>query len=146
MAATAGIQKGDVLVSANGHRIRSTSKLNEIVRESDGKAVELAKSLRAALAETKTPLNRPAALAAATETPAFVKTVEEILGAKGRFAGGVLSFGIPFAVLPLVMLTSNRRLMGSDTNHPVTTVVGWAIGLLVSVLNMVLIYLTVKGH
>jgi manganese transport protein len=58
----------------------------------------------------------------------------------------VLSFGIPFAVLPLVMLTSNRRLMGSDTNHPVTTVIGWAIALLVSVLNMVLIYLTVKGH
>ena len=58
----------------------------------------------------------------------------------------VLSFGIPFAVLPLIMLTSNRKLMGSDTNHPVTTVIGWAIGLLVSVLNIVLIYLTFKGH
>jgi manganese transport protein len=58
----------------------------------------------------------------------------------------VLSFGIPFAVLPLVKLTSNRKLMGSDTNHPVTTVIGWGIGLLVSVLNIVLIYLTLKGH
>ena len=58
----------------------------------------------------------------------------------------VLSFGIPFAVLPLVMITSNRKLMGSDTNHPVTTVIGWAIALLVSVLNVMLIYLTVKGH
>jgi manganese transport protein len=58
----------------------------------------------------------------------------------------VLSFGIPFAVLPLIRLTSNRKLMGSDTNHPVTTVIGWAIALLVSVLNMVLIYLTMKGH
>lgn len=58
----------------------------------------------------------------------------------------VLSFGIPFAVLPLVMLTSSRKLMGSDVNHPITTVIGWAIALLVSVLNMVLIYLTVKGH
>jgi manganese transport protein len=58
----------------------------------------------------------------------------------------VLSFGIPFAVFPLVMITSNRKLMGSDTNHPVTTVIGWAIGLLVSVLNVVLIYLTVKGR
>ncbi|SPM35185.1 Mn2+ and Fe2+ transporters of the NRAMP family, partial [Mycobacterium rhizamassiliense] len=57
----------------------------------------------------------------------------------------VLSFGIPFAVLPLVMLTSNRKLMGKDTNHPVTTVLGWAVALLVSVLNVVLIYLTVKG-
>ncbi|HEV7581853.1 MAG TPA: Nramp family divalent metal transporter [Mycobacterium sp.] len=58
----------------------------------------------------------------------------------------VLSFGIPFAVLPLVRLTSNRKLMGIDTNHPVTTVIGWAVAILVSVLNVVLIYLTVKGH
>lgn len=57
----------------------------------------------------------------------------------------VLSFGIPFAVLPLVTLTSNRKLMGSDTNHPVVTALGWAVALLVSVLNVVLIYLTVKG-
>ncbi|MBW0014665.1 Nramp family divalent metal transporter, partial [Mycobacterium sp.] len=34
----------------------------------------------------------------------------------------VLSFGIPFAVLPLVRLTSNRELMGPEVNHPVTTV------------------------
>ncbi|OBI80364.1 divalent metal cation transporter [Mycobacterium sp. 1245805.9] len=57
----------------------------------------------------------------------------------------VLSFGIPFAVLPLVRLTSNRDLMGTDANHPVTTVIGWAVAVLVSVLNIVLIYLTVSG-
>ena len=58
----------------------------------------------------------------------------------------VLSFGIPFAVLPLVMFTSNRKLMGSDTNHPVTTVIGWGVAVMISVLNIVLIYLTVRGH
>ncbi len=58
----------------------------------------------------------------------------------------VLSFGIPFAVLPLVRLTSNRKLMGSDTNHPLTTVIGWGVALLISLLNVVLIYLTVTGH
>jgi manganese transport protein len=57
----------------------------------------------------------------------------------------VLSFGIPFAVLPLVRLTGNRDLMGSDANHPVTTVIGWAVAVMVSVLNIVLIYLTVAG-
>jgi manganese transport protein len=57
----------------------------------------------------------------------------------------VLSFGIPFAVLPLVMLTSNRKLMGDDVNHRVTTVLGWAVGVLVSLLNIVLIFLTLKG-
>ncbi|SPM30888.1 Mn2+ and Fe2+ transporters of the NRAMP family, partial [Mycobacterium terramassiliense] len=57
----------------------------------------------------------------------------------------VLSFGIPFAVLPLVRLTSNRDLMGSDANHPVTTVIGWAVAVTVSLLNLVLIWLTVAG-
>ena len=55
----------------------------------------------------------------------------------------VLSFGIPFALLPLVRLTGNRALMGTDVNHRVTTAVGWLIGVLISLLNVVLIYLTV---
>jgi len=62
-----------------------------------GKAVELAKSLHAALAESKTPLDKPAPPAPPAEPPAFVKTIEDIVGTKGRFAGGVLSFGIPRA-------------------------------------------------
>ncbi len=57
----------------------------------------------------------------------------------------VLSFGIPFAVLPLIRLTSNRKLMGNDTNHPATTVIGWAVATMISLLNVVLIYLTVSG-
>jgi manganese transport protein len=57
----------------------------------------------------------------------------------------VLSFGIPFALIPLVRLTSNRGLMGEDTNHRVTTALGWAVATLISLLNVVLIYLTVTG-
>jgi manganese transport protein len=57
----------------------------------------------------------------------------------------VLSFGIPFALIPLVRLTSNRGLMGEDTNHRVTTAFGWAVAALISLLNVVLIYLTVQG-
>src|SRR6202000_129624 len=38
----------------------------------------------------------------------------------------VLSFGIPFAVLPLIRLTSNRKLMGTNTNHPAPPFIGWA--------------------
>ena len=57
----------------------------------------------------------------------------------------VLSFGIPFALLPLVRLTGNRALMGTDRNHRVTTTVGWAVAVLISLLNMVLIYLTATG-
>jgi manganese transport protein len=57
----------------------------------------------------------------------------------------VLSFGIPFALIPLVRLTSNRGLMGEDTNHRVITALGWAVVTLITVLNVVLIYLTVRG-
>ncbi|MGH7291552.1 MAG: Nramp family divalent metal transporter, partial [Myxococcota bacterium] len=57
----------------------------------------------------------------------------------------VLSFGIPFALIPLVRLTSNRELMGGDVNHRVTTALGWTVAAVISVLNVVLVYLTVKG-
>jgi len=57
----------------------------------------------------------------------------------------VLSFGIPFALVPLVRLTSNRNLMGEDTNHRVTTALGWTVATLISLLNVVLVYLTVRG-
>ncbi len=57
----------------------------------------------------------------------------------------VLSFGIPFAVLPLVRLTGNRRLMGADMNSKFTSVFGWAVGVLISLLNVALIVLTVTG-
>jgi manganese transport protein len=57
----------------------------------------------------------------------------------------VLSFGIPFALIPLVRLTSNRAVMGDDTNHRVTTALGWIVAALISLLNVVLIYLTVAG-
>ncbi|MDV3129894.1 Nramp family divalent metal transporter [Mycobacterium sp. 21AC1] len=57
----------------------------------------------------------------------------------------VLSFGIPFALIPLVRLTSDKGLMGIDANHRVTTVLGWAVAAVITVLNVVLIYLTVTG-
>jgi manganese transport protein len=57
----------------------------------------------------------------------------------------VLSFGIPFALLPLVRLTGDRTLMGDDANHRVTSAIGWVVGVLISLLNAVLIYLTVAG-
>jgi manganese transport protein len=57
----------------------------------------------------------------------------------------VLSFGIPFALVPLVRLTSNRSLMGNDVNHRVTTALGWTVAGIIIVLNVVLIYLTVTG-
>jgi manganese transport protein len=57
----------------------------------------------------------------------------------------VLSFGIPFALIPLIRLTSNATVMGADANRRLTTMLGWAVAALISLLNVALIYLTVVG-
>ncbi|MDR7170989.1 manganese transport protein [Nocardia kruczakiae] len=57
----------------------------------------------------------------------------------------VLSFGIPFALIPLVRFTSDRVLMGADANHRATTAAAWLIAAVISALNLLLIYLTVAG-
>jgi manganese transport protein len=52
----------------------------------------------------------------------------------------VLSFGIPFALVPLVMLTSNREVMGVHVNRRLTTAAAFAIASLITLLNAFLIY------
>ena len=55
----------------------------------------------------------------------------------------ILSLGIAFALIPLVMFTSNKRIMGPTlVNHKLTTILGWAISALVVCLNLYLIYQT----
>lgn len=51
----------------------------------------------------------------------------------------VLSFGIPFALVPLVQCCSDRQLMGTLVNRPVTTVLAWAVTALIVALNVVLL-------
>jgi manganese transport protein len=51
----------------------------------------------------------------------------------------VLSFGIPLALVPLVMLTGRRDLMGTHVNRPLTTVLAWGCAALVTALNVFLI-------
>jgi manganese transport protein len=51
----------------------------------------------------------------------------------------VLSFGIPFALIPLVMLTSRRDVMGVHVNRRLTTAVAWGMAVLISGLNVFLL-------
>jgi manganese transport protein len=51
----------------------------------------------------------------------------------------VLSFGIPFALIPLVYFTSRSDIMGSLVNRRVTTVVASAIAAVIIALNMFLL-------
>jgi manganese transport protein len=57
----------------------------------------------------------------------------------------VLSFGIPFALVPLVIFTSRRDLMGSLVNTRVTTIAAWAIAAVIICLNVFLLYQTFLG-
>jgi manganese transport protein len=52
----------------------------------------------------------------------------------------VLSFGIPLAVIPLVMLTGRRDVMGVHVNRPLTTVLAWACAIVITGLNLFLLY------
>lgn len=52
----------------------------------------------------------------------------------------VLSFGIAFALVPLIMFTSNKRLMGALTNRKWVTALAWLIAVLVIALNLFVIY------
>jgi manganese transport protein len=54
----------------------------------------------------------------------------------------VLSFGIPFALIPLVMFTSKREIMGVLVNHRATTIVATLVAALISGLNIFLLYQT----
>ncbi len=51
----------------------------------------------------------------------------------------VLSFGIPFALIPLVLFTSKRGLMGALVNHRVTTAVAVVVVALIVSLNIFLL-------
>lgn len=57
----------------------------------------------------------------------------------------VLSFGIPFALVPLVTLTRRRHVMGKFVNARRTTALAAVVATLVSALNVFLLYDTFLG-
>lgn len=58
----------------------------------------------------------------------------------------VLSFGIPFALIPLVALTANGKLLGRYRSHPLTTVAGVLTSTSLVILNAVLLWLVFTGR
>lgn len=57
----------------------------------------------------------------------------------------VLSFGLPFAIIPLVVYTSRKELMGVLTNHRFTTILASLIAMVIVALNFFLLYQTFWG-
>jgi len=57
----------------------------------------------------------------------------------------VLSFALPFAIIPLVMFTARRDLMGVLVNHRVTTILASFVAAVIVALNIFLLYKTFFG-
>ncbi len=57
----------------------------------------------------------------------------------------VLSFGLPFAIIPLVMFTRDKEIMGVLVNHKITTILVSMIAALIIFLNIYLLYSTFTG-
>ncbi len=56
-----------------------------------------------------------------------------------------LSFGLPFAILPLAYFTSRASLMGELVNRRITTLATWAVTAMIITLNLYLLYATFLG-
>jgi manganese transport protein len=57
----------------------------------------------------------------------------------------VLSFGLPFAIIPLIMFTRNKQIMGILVNRLHTTIIASIIAGLIVALNIYLIFQTIFG-
>jgi manganese transport protein len=57
----------------------------------------------------------------------------------------VLSFGIPFALIPLLIHCRNRQIMGALVNRRVTTAIATVVVTLIVSLNVFLLYQTFFG-
>ncbi len=57
----------------------------------------------------------------------------------------VLSFGIPFALIPLVLFTRRPDLMGNLVNRPFTTLLAAGVAAIIVGLNLYLLYATFVG-
>ena len=55
----------------------------------------------------------------------------------------VLSFGIPFALVPLLQFTRRRELMGDLANRPLVTWLGYGVAGVIIALNLFLLSQTI---
>jgi manganese transport protein len=57
----------------------------------------------------------------------------------------ILSFGLPFAVVPLVLFTAQRKVMGVLVNRSLTTVLAGCVAVLIVMLNVYLLVQLISG-
>lgn len=57
-----------------------------------------------------------------------------------------LSFALPFAIIPMLLVTRRKDLMGALVNNRLTNFLGWLITSMIISMNAVLMYLTFTGN
>jgi hypothetical protein len=85
---------GFEISAVHNHLLHESPRVMYMHYMGHGAAPQLATSLRAALAVSATPLEKPAAPLEEAAPPAWVSAVDDSVGRKGTFKGGVLSFGV----------------------------------------------------
>ena len=90
------VESGIEITALHNHLLRSEPATMYMHYMGHGDLVKLATAVKAALAESKTPLGTPAA-SPPPQIDLDVAAIEQILGAKGSNNGGVLAFGVPRA-------------------------------------------------
>lgn len=57
-----------------------------------------------------------------------------------------LSFALPFAIIPLLIIASRKEIMGALVNKTSVKILGWLIAIAIISFNVFLIYLTISGN
>src|ERR1700758_2562588 len=57
----------------------------------------------------------------------------------------VLSFQLPFAVIPLIQFTGNRAQMGEFVNSRLTSIIGWTVAVIILFLNFEYVWLILRA-
>lgn len=57
-----------------------------------------------------------------------------------------LSIALPFAMIPLIVFTSDKKLMGKFVNRPWVKYLSWLVAIILIILNAQLIWTTIRGN
>ena len=82
-----------------------------------------------------------------TMTPAMAIIASGINPMKALiFSQITLSFALPLAIIPMILVTNRKDLMGAFANKPLTKFLGWLITSIIISMNVILMYLTFTGN
>ena len=89
------IQNGAEITAVHNHLLRSSPETFYMHVGGHGDPIRLATAIRAALAESKTPLTPPAPAATQPAIDLDTAQLDQIIGVKGQANGGVYQFAVP---------------------------------------------------